>query len=683
VEVATDGPKRAYTLTGTLNFGTQASLGGAQIVAFDLPTAQVLFDKRGKIDGALVAAAEGTTPEELARAVRGVLPAGAQVRTSAQEVERQLADLGEGLSFLTSALLAFGFIAVLVGGFIIFNTFSITVAQRLRELALLRTLGATRRQVLGTILAEAALIGILASLAGLAAGYGFAIAINALFEAIGIDLPSTSPVLLARTVVVALLVGVVVTMAGALVPALRATRVAPVEALREAAVPTVDRRRRAVTVLAVLATAAGAALVAVSLLGNGDDADARVAGAGGGAVLLVLGIALLSPRLVRPAARLVGAPLERSTHLVGRLARENAARNPGRTAVTASALMIGLALVLFVTIFANGLRSSFDDVVERQFAGDLAVLHDDGFSDIPARTADAAARVPGVRALTRVKGTPTRLEGGAGTVFTSGIEPDTFGSIYRFDWVERGDPAAGALLETGLADARGLEVGERITLTGTAGRRLELPVAGTYRDSGLLGDIAIPLDDLQRISSGDRLSVVLVDVRPGADLAEVQGGVARALEPFPEARARDQDELKEENGERVNQLLSLFYALLALSLLISAFGIVNTLTLAVHERTRELGVLRAVGMTRREVRRLVRYESVITALLGAALGLVLGLFFAFVVTRALADEGIGFSVPVGQVLVFVAFATLLGVLAAILPARRASRLDVVAAVSYE
>ncbi len=683
VRVATDAGTRPYRLAGTVTIGSSTSLGGARLVAFDFRSAQRLFGKRGRVDGALVAGAAGTTPGTLARAIRTVLPRGATVRTAAQEIQRNRDTLGEGLSFLTSGLLAFGFVAVLVGGFIIFNTFSITVAQRLRELALLRTLGATRPQVLGAILVEAALIGVFASVLGLAAGYGFAIAIDALFEALGIDLPSTTPVLAARTVVVALATGTLVTVAGALVPALRATRVAPVAALRDAALPGGRGGGRVALVLAALLTLGGAALVAGTLLSDAGSADGRVASAGGGAVLMVLGLTLLSSRAVRPAARVVGAPLERLTHVVGRLARENATRNPGRTAVTASALMIGLALVVFVTVFANGLRASIDQELARQYAGDLVVLHDDGFSDIPAATADAVAQVPGVETVSAVKTTDLGLAGADGTIRASGIDPATIERVYAFDWERRGDPAAGALLEVDAARRRKLGVGDRITLTGARGRSVTVPVTGLYRESGLLRGVTLPLATLDRIATQERVSTVLLAAEDGVDASSLRAPVERALEPYPEARARDQEELREERGDQVGQLLSLFYALLALSLVISAFGIVNTLTLAIHERVRELGVLRAIGMTRSDVRRLVRYESVITALLGAALGLLLGLFFAFVVTRALAQEGIAFSVPVGQVLGFLLLAVVLGVAAAVLPARRASRLDVVAAVSAE
>jgi len=384
VTVATAQPKRKFKLVGLASLGNATSFGGATVVIFDLKTAQQLFEKPGRVDFAYVAGKSGVSPDALKRQIASILPPTAQVRTASEEADKLGEDIRQGLSFLTTGLLAFAFIAVLVGAFLIFNTFSITVAQRARELALLRTLGATRRQVLTSVMLEALTIGVIGSVVGILAGLGFAKAINALFKALGIDLPTTSLVLETRTVIVCLLVGTLVTLAGALAPAVRATRVAPVEALREASAPTRGRLARLTPWLAGLLVLIGAGLVVAGLLAKGGDTSTKLLGAAGGAVVLILGIAMLSPRVVGPAARVAAWPIERFTKLTGRLARENATRQPGRTAVTSAALMIGLALVVFVTIFANGLRSSISDLIDRTLAGDIAVLHDDGFSPIPA-----------------------------------------------------------------------------------------------------------------------------------------------------------------------------------------------------------------------------------------------------------------------------------------------------------
>ncbi len=687
VTVAAGGPKKPYTLVGTVTLGSSAGLGGATVVVFDLATAQALFDKRNEVDFAFVAAKSGTSDSELQRSVASILPPTAQVRTAAQEADAAGDDIREGLSFLTTGLLAFAFIAVLVGAFLIFNTFSITVAQRARELALLRTLGATRRQVLNSVLLEALTIGLIGSIVGIVAGLGFAKAINELFKALGIDLPTTALVLESRTIIVCLLVGTIVTLVGALAPAVRATRVAPVEALREASAPSRGRLARLTPILAGLFILGGAGLVIAGLLAEGGDTSTKLLGAAGGAVVLILGIALISPRFVSPAARVVAWPAERYTKLVGRLARENSTRHPGRTAVTSAALMIGLALVVFVTIFANGLRASVSDLIDRTLAGDIAVLHDDGFTPIPAAVVPAVANVDGVAAASPIRDTQSKV-GSLGTKYTHAIDPATIGQVYNFDWQDGSQKSldelgsSGVLLEENVATEGDYKVGDKVSIKGPSGD-VELTVRGIYKDDALLGGITMGAVPFDQLADQKRVSSVLIKTDQGASVPAVQKNVTKALAAFPEARARSQQELKDENADQINQLLGLFYALLAMSVIISAFGIVNTLTLSIFERTRELGLLRAVGMTRRDVRRMIRYESVITAVFGALLGLVLGIFFGFVVIQALESEGITFSLPIGQIVSLLIFAMVVGVVAAIFPARRASRLDVLRAIAYE
>jgi putative ABC transport system permease protein len=350
--------------------------------------------------------------------------------------------------------------------------------------------------------------------------------------------------------------------------------------------------------------------------------------------------------------------------------------------------MIGLALVVFVTVFANGLRASVEDLIDRTLAGNIAVLHDDGFSPIPAAIGPAVAKVPGVAAVSSFRDTQAKIKGVGGTILTHAIEPSTVGAVYNFDWQKGSDATLGTLgddgvlLEKDTATKGDFKVGDRIAVTGPSGN-VTLIVRGIYKDNALLGGFTMTGAPFDRIVDQKRVSSVLVKTDKGASVPAVQKRVTKAIAGFPEARARSQDQLKKENGDQVNQILALFYALLAMSVIISAFGIVNTLTLSIFERTRELGLLRAVGMTRRDVRRMVRYESVITAVFGALLGLVLGLFFAFVVIQAIGSEGLTFSLPIGQIVALMAFAVVVGVVAAIFPARRASRLDVLRAIAYE
>ena len=350
--------------------------------------------------------------------------------------------------------------------------------------------------------------------------------------------------------------------------------------------------------------------------------------------------------------------------------------------------MIGLALVVFVTVFANGLRASVEDLIDRTLAGNIAVLHDDGFSPIPAAIGPAVAKVDGVESVSSLKDTQAEIKGVDGKFNTHAIEPATLNDVYNFDWKKGSDDTLrslgddGVLLEEATATKGKLKVGDRIDVTGPSGN-VSLTVRGIYKDDALLGGFAMTSGSFDKIVDQKRVSSILVKTDKGASVPAVQKRVTKALAAFPEARARSQEELKKENADQVNQILALFYALLAMSVIISAFGIVNTLTLSIFERTRELGLLRAVGMTRRDVRRMIRYESVITALFGALLGLVLGLFFAFVVIQALESEGITFSLPIGQIVSLMVFAIVVGIVAAIFPARRASRLDVLRAISYE
>jgi putative ABC transport system permease protein len=690
VEVATDQPAREFELVGLAKFGTQSSIGGATFSIFDLPTAQVLFGKEGKVDTIYVAARSGASISLLTREIGALLPPTAQARTASEEADQELSDLRDELSFLTTGLLVFGFIAVLVGAFLIFNTFSITVAQRTSEIALLRMLGASRRQVLASILLEALVLGTLASALGLMAGFGFAGAINALLSALGLDLPTTDAVFKSRTAIVGMSVGVIVCMLGTLAPAIRATRVTPLEALRRSAVPQHRRRKLAALVGGILFALLGAGLMIGGLASEGADAQAKLASAAGGALALVLGIALLSPRLVPSVARVAGLPLERSTALVGRLARENSVRNPGRTAVTSGALMVGLALVVFVTILAAGLRTNIEDLLEQRFAGDIAVFHEDGFSLIPAGAADAMARVPGIETVSSIPSGDARLSGFDGSQFINGLDPETIRDVYSFDWKEGSDQAVdglgtdGILIEETPAAAEDVKIGDSITITSAGGETRDFRVRGIYTDDGLLAPFSVSVAGFRKLYPEERrVGVILAKRQEGTDPDQVKKAVDQALAEFPEARARSQEELKKETGDQINQLLGLFYALLAMSLIIAMVGVVNTLTLSIFERTRELGLLRAVGMTQREVRRMVRYESAITAAIGALLGLGLGIFFGWVVTLALEDEGIGFSLPAGQLVVLVAISVLVGVLAAVLPARRAAKLDVLKAIAYE
>ena len=687
LRIAGEAGVKSYEIVGLQRLG-DTSAGGSGTAALTLPEAQRLTGKIGEFDGISVQAAEGVNPAELAQRIDTVLPARLTVETGQAAAQRQSQDIKDELQFLRVILLVFGGVALLVGSFLIFNTFSITVAQRIRELGLLRTLGATRAQILRGMVLEAVIIGALGSVLGLFAGIGVAAGLNALFKAFGIDLPNTGTVIEGRTVVLSIVVGMLVTLAAALVPALRATRVSPMAALLEAELPEARGRGRVFAAIAALLTLAGIALASLGVFGVISDSSAAAGAVGGGAVLTLLGVSMFSPRLVRPIASVVGWPLERLRGITGRLARENAVRKPGRTAVTSAALMIGLAVVVFVTVFAAGLSASVGNAIDRNFQGDL-VLQSDGFTPIPRAVSREAEQVDGVRAASSLT-----LAGGVydgGDILVSGIDPARVSEVLSLDW-ERGSPGVlsslsdrGAVLDDAWAKSKDLEVGDRLTVRTPLEEKVRLSVEGTVKDNAdLLGNLVTTEQTLRNDFGARGPSMTLVRLAEGANADAVQQRISERVERrFPTVETLNQQELKDNLEEQINQLVFLFYVLLALAIVISLLGIVTTLALSIHERTRELGLLRAVGMSRRQVKRLVRYESIITALIGAILGTILGIVFAALVSRPLADEGFELAYPVGTLLILLVLATLAGVLAAIFPARRAAKLDVLRAVAYE
>jgi putative ABC transport system permease protein len=678
-----------YKLVGLIDLGG-ASFGGASIAQVTLSEAQRITGKEGELDQISVAAEPGVTPLQLKRRIERELPPSVRVETGGENADRNSDEIRENLGFLQTMLLVFAFVALFVGAFLIFNTFSITVAQRISEFGMLRTLGASRDQILRSVIVEALAIGLLGALLGIAGGYLIAILLNALFEAIGVDLPTTDLVMKTRTIVVSLVIGVGVTLFSSLIPALRSTRVPPIAALH-AYVPSTSRRRLALN--AAFAALLGLGGLAALLLGlfGGADGDAAALLMGVGAVAIVLGVSLFSPRLVPPIAAAAGWPLERLRRLLGRLARENAQRNPGRTAITAAALMIGLALVAFVTVFAAGLKSSIAEAVDDTFRGDLVIQNSDGFSPIPPGAAVAAREVPGVELVATLRATEARLgDRGGSKLRVNSLSKDA-SEVFELEWVEGGPETlrslgdGEALVEDGFASSHDLAVGDELRLLSQKGDRPRLRVAGTYETkAGLVGSVVVTPAVMARDFNQPQDTIDFVKAAPGVSAAAVQARLEKLLErDFPTAEALNQAELKKNQEDQINQLLGLIYALLVLAIVISLFGIANTLALSIHERTRELGMLRAIGMSRRQVRTMIRYEAVITALIGAILGMILGLVFAALIAQPLKDEGFVLSYPVGSLIVLMALAGLAGVLAAIAPARRASRLNVLESLQYE
>lgn len=688
IELASVERAKIFRLVGLTRLG-DASFGGASIAQVTLREAQRITGKLGRFDLISIAAETGVSPIQLKRRTERAMPPSTRVETGRENADRSSEQIRDNLGFLRTLLLVFAFVAVFVGAFLIFNTFSITVAQRITEFGMLRTLGASRGQILTSVVVEALLIGLLGALLGLACGFAIAKGLNALFVAIGVDLPTTGLVLKDRTVVVALAIGIGVTLISSLIPALRSTRVPPIAALQALEMPRGRGRAIAYAALAVLLCAAGIAMVLVGLLG-GAEPGTKAGLMGAGAVAVVLGVSLFSPRLVRPLASLAGMPLERLRRLTGRLARENAQRNPARTAVTAAALMIGLAVVAFVTVFAAGIKESIASAVDDSFQGELVIRNSDGFSPISPGAAVAARRVPGVEAVSTLRSAQAKLVGGSGKPRVSALESGA-GKVLSIDWTEggpstlRGLADAELIVDRSFASDNGLAVGDRIRFLTQIGRRPAFEVVGVYKDrADLLGSAIVTHRVMARDFDQTEDAIDFVKLAPGADPEAVQNRLAEVIErAFPTAEVMNQQELKKNQEDQVNKLLGLIYALLALAIIVSLFGIANTLALSIHERTRELGMLRAIGMSRRQVRAMIRYEAVITALIGAALGMVLGVIFAALIAQPLKDEGFTLSYPVGTLVVLLVLSGVAGVVAAIGPARRASRLDVLDALHYE
>ena len=680
------GSVQNLRVTGIVKFGSVSTIGGATLAGFDLPTAQRIFNKPGKLDEIAVAAASGVSDEQLVQQIQRILPANTEVQTAAEQARSDAEDTDEFISFLQTFLLVFAGVALFVGAFVIANSLSITIAQRTREFATMRTIGASRRQVLTSIIVEALVVGVIASLIGLFLGLGLAKLLFWLFDAVGFTLPNTGLLFETRTIVVALLVGVLVTLIASLRPAIRATRVPPIAAVREGATLPESRFARFRALGAIIITALGFAALLFGLFGSGLDTTQILLFMGLGALLVFFGVALFASKLVPAMATALGWPAAKLGGASGRLARGNAKRNPQRTASTAAALMIGLALVTLVAVLGQGIRSTFTDAVDRIFVADYAITAQNNFSPIPIEAAEAAERAPGVEAVASVRTGEALVYGDPSSV--TAVTPNSADAI-NLEWKDGSQAvfselgANGAFVDDGFAEDHNLTIGSPVTITTPAGKRLELTVKGIFdppAGGSPFGNVTFSSETFDANYDQPQNLFSFVETNGGVTDANTES-LESALADFPNAKSQTRDEFKDNQVSFLNNILNILYVLLALSVVVSLFGIVNTLVLTVFERTRELGMLRAIGMTRRQVRRMIRYESVITALIGAVLGIVLGIVLAGLLVWRV--DFIDFSVPVVQLVVFAIAAIIVGIIAAIFPARRAARLNPLQALQYE
>jgi putative ABC transport system permease protein len=683
VMVITLQEPQEFTISGIASFGGEESLGGATIAIFDTPVAQELFDKEGQFDAIEVAGAADVSERELRNRIQSVLPEDLEATTAADVSDEQSRTIQEGLGFFNTALLVFASVALFVGAFLIFNTFSITVAQRTREFALLRALGASGRQVMVSVVIEALIVGTVAAAVGLGAGLLIAMGLNGLLEAFGIDLPQASLQLKPRTIVVSVVVGVVVTVLSAVLPARRAARISPMEALRESA-PAFYRPSMTRIIIGSLMTLGG---ITILLVGLFVEVSQEVSYVGAGAAVIFFGVATLAPSFTRPLASAIGSPLHRLFAMPGRLAQQNATRNPKRTASTAAALMIGLALVGFVGIFADSSKASINETLDRSMKADF-VIQSTSFASqvISPRLAEDLRSQDELAAVTPFRFGQFRHNGSS--LFVVATDPTTLPQTADIGVVAGGlaDLNQGdVFLFDGTAEDLGLAVGDTYEMQFAATGNLEAEVVGLFDDKTFVGsDYLVSIDTFNENFSERIDTNILVKATSGVPLDDARAAVERIAEDYPNVEVENQAEAKETYASQIDQLLGLVTALLALALVIALLGITNTLALSVYERTRELGLLRAVGMTRKQTKSMIRWEAVIIVIIGGILGIAIGIFFGWALVRALSGEGITtFSIPGGQLIVYLILAVLAGVLAAIPPARRAARLNVLEAIATE
>jgi len=684
IEVITDTGTYPFTITALVGLGDSDGFAGATVAAWDVETAQQVTGAIGQLDGIDIQLAEGVDPDAATARIEELVPDNTEVVTRDVIVDEAKRGLNEIIGLFGNGLLGFAFVTAFVSAFLINNVFQITIGQRLRELAMMRAIGARGGQVRRMIYLEAVIMSFVATVLGIVGGVLVARGLLAVFNSAGAGFPSTSTVLQPRTVVFAFLVGMGITMLSVVVPARRAAKIPPVAAMRpELGFEALSAKR---LIVGSAVTVLGVVLFLLGLFTRTGGTAGLLLLAGGGALLLFLGVASVSSTVARPVTRVLGWPVAKLFKTPGMLARENAGRSPRRTSASAAALMIGVALVSAATVFASSLRATFTEILERGVKADYIVT-DESFQGLPPTVAATLAEVPEVAAVTAVRGTIALVEGDQKAI--GAVDPLAFEQLVDID-LREGDFQAmedgGVMVHTDPADDLDLEIGDTVEMTFQNGTVLALPVAGIYGDASLAGNWLISLETLEQVNpaSTNRDFFVAAKLAEGVTAEQGDAAVRAALEPFPQAKVETNAEFRESQEEQIDQLLIVITVLLAFSIIIAVLGISITLALAVFERTREIGLLRAVGMNKRQTRRTVRWEAVIVSMFGAIVGVVVGTLIGIALSLAVPDtiiDQLAFSPAI--IVGILVGAVIAGLVAALYPSYKASNMNILEAIATE
>ncbi len=690
VKVLLQGPAEEFTLVGIASFGDANGLAGATLAAFEIHEAQRIFDYPDSYSGIDIKADNNTSTEELKARIDALLPAELESVTGEQQSNEQFDEINSNLGFVNTALLAFAGVAIFVGSYIIQNTFRIIVAQRSKELALLRAIGATKAQVVRLVLYEATVIAFLASSLGIVLGMVVSKGVRALMNSVGFTLPNGPMSIQARTIVISYCVGVGVTLIAALLPALRASRVSPVEAMRDNEAATSSRKSlfsRGLIGLFIILAGAGSLIYGL----NGTVAKPLYP-VGFGVVAMFIGVSVIAPLLSGPLASVVGWPLTRLRGMSAVLARDNAKRTPRRTASTAAALMIGVSLVTLLSVLATSFKSQITTILNDSFPADVTIsslnIGENGpgsasFSNEVYKTLENVPELTDVTAL-RYQFEGVKIQDAVQLIV--GIDTPSFTKLVKLGETEGAyDKLIGnsVVLNKDFADKNGWSIGSKIDMTFAKTGTKTFDVVGTFSEAY---DSDILISTATYFENFDSKDITLVVANAANDYTDTdaKNAAQKALSGYAQLSIQDKGDIFKTAEEQINQILSLFWGLLGFAIIIAVLGITNTLMLSISERTKEIGMLRAIGMTRTQVRRMIRYESVIIALFGAVLGVSMGIFFGWAVLRALKSEGFtAFVLPYGQLVLYFVLAVLAGIIAAAWPARKAARMDILKAIYHD